>query len=302
MFFNNVKSLFYKLPTEFSYSYLKSVPEFMYERILKQLFLNNCGYKLNLVNPKTFNEKIQYLKLYDKNPLKTILSDKIKVREYIKDIISEKHIKKLYGVYSSFDEIAIDILPDSFYLKTNHGCKMQKFIDSKESFLLNKDELKEQFSKWLNINYAFISGFELQYKDIQPKIFAEEVITHPECMLPIDVEIYCFNGVPKLTAVRKIIKDKVSGISLYSTEEGLLPYSINNNLYNNIPVVSLPKYYENMLEIAKKLSKDFIFVRIDFLHTGRNFYFGEMTFSPFSGFCQMSDKELDRKMSKWLVI
>lgn len=179
---------------------------------------------------------------------------------------------------------------------------MQKLINSKESFLSQKEELKELFSKWLNINYAFVSGFELQYKDIEPKIFAEEVVIHPECLMPIDVEIYCFNGVPKLTAVRKIIQDKNSGVSLYSTEEGLLPYSINSNLYNTIPVISLPKYYENMLEAAKKLSKGFKFVRIDFLHTGNNYYFAEMTFTPFSGFCQMSNKKLDERLSKWLVL
>lgn len=298
-----LRSLFYQVPENVTYGFAKTAPEWAYPKILSKIFKKNCGYSLNLLFPKTFNEKINFLKLYDRNPMKTLLTDKLEVLKFLENKISKKHIKEIYGIYNSFDEIDLDKLPESFYLKTNHGCKMQRFIESKKYFNDNRNELKEQFDKWLNTNFAYVSGFELQYKDIKPKIFAEEVIKHPNQMLPTDIEIFCFNGVPKLTLVRQIAEELSCGISLYSAEEGLLPYSFSDSSkFKTIKFVPLPRYYENMLEIAKKLSKGFNFVRIDFLYNLSNFYFAEMSFSPFSGFAPMPDKELDKMLTKWFKL
>ena len=189
---------------DLSYSSVKSAPKILYPLILKKLFKRNMGKDLNLFFPKTFNEKIQYLKLFDNTKIKTQLTDKLEALEFVDGIVDKKHIKKVYGVYDSLSEIDLSILPDSFYLKTNHGCKWQLKIDSKSYFLENFNEINKKVSSWLKINYAFANGLELQYKNIKPKIFTEEVISHPDYMFPMDVEIFCFDGIPRLTLVRAI--------------------------------------------------------------------------------------------------
>ena len=287
---------------DLSYSSVKSAPTFFYPFILMKLFRRNTGRDLNLLFPCSFGEKIQYLKLFDNKKIKTQLTDKIEVLNHIASVIEKKHIKKMFGIYNSISDIDLNTLPETFYLKTNHGCKWQLKIDSKDYFIQNYDEINRKFSSWLRINYAYANGLELQYKNIEPKIFVEEVVSHPDYMFPVDVEFFCFDGRPRITSIRAIKDEFYFGLTLYNENKEVLPYRFNSQTYEcKINPVPLPNFYDDMFEIAKKLSKGFKMVRIDFFYTGDNFYFAEMTFTPFSGYCS-PDIELEKMISNWFRV
>lgn len=288
---------------DLSYSSVKSAPRILYPLILKKLFKRNTGKDLNLFFPKTFNEKIQYLKLFDNKKIKTLLTDKIEAIKLIDGIVDKKHIKKIYGVYDNISQINLSELHESFYLKTNHGCKWQLKIDSKAYFLENFDEINKKVNAWLKINYAYANGLELQYENIKPKIFTEEVIAHPDYMFPIDVEIFCFDGIPRLALVRAIKEEFCYGINIYSVEDGLLPYLFNKpSEFRKIDVVPLPNFYDEMLEISKKITKGIKLARVDFFYTKDNFYFGEVTFTPYSGYSTMNDEHFEKLISQWFHV
>lgn len=138
-------------------------------------------------NPQTFNEKIQWLKLYDSTPEKTFLADKYQVRNYIRQTIGEKYLVPLLGVYSKFDDIDFENLPDKFVLKCNHGSGMNVIVADKSA--INKKNLKAKFDKWMRENFGFVKGLQLHYNYIPHKIIAEEYIS------PLtDYKFYCYNG------------------------------------------------------------------------------------------------------------
>lgn len=146
-------------------------------KILWKYFLRK-GRIINLKNPRLFTEKIQWLKIYDCTPIKTRLADKIAVREWVKGKIGEKYLKKVYGIYEKYEDINFSKLPKEYVIKTNHGCNMQLLVI--EGGKPDKSQ-KERFNNFLKINYAYKSGYEMQYKDIKPLIFTEEYIKnfHP---------------------------------------------------------------------------------------------------------------------------
>ena len=297
-------SIFKKFPKNIDYLFLKSLPVIFYPKALRLLYDKNKGKKLCLFFPQTFNDYINHLKLFDSVPLslKTQLTDKIEVRKYVENIIGDKYFKKIYAVYNSFDEINIEDIPIPFFLKTNHGCKWQVLIENREYFQNNYLSLKKNFNSWLRINYAYANGLELQYRDIKPKIFAEEYLQHDSSnfMLPADVEFFCFGGEPRVISVREIYKDEKHISTLFDSDGNVLPYSFNipssMRLKRN---AELPKYYDEMYDLAKKLSSGFNLVRVDFLHTGSHFYFNELTFTPFSGYADMPDPDFDKYLSKY---
>ena len=156
------------------YDYYRSLDPSQYEEELKDWYKRRTKKELDLENPKTFNEKIQWLKLYDSTPIKTKLADKYLVREWVKEKIGEEYLVPLLGVWDKFDDIDFDKLPDKFVLKCNHGCGWNLIVTDKSK--IDKVEAKKKFDKWMNTNFAFCNGLELHYKNIQPKIIAEEYL------------------------------------------------------------------------------------------------------------------------------
>ena len=169
-----------------------------FPKILKQWYKKRTGKNLNLENPKTFNEKIQWLKLYDNSPLKTKLADKYLVREWIEEQIGSEYLIPLLGVWNNFDEIDFDKLPEKFVLKANHGSHWNIIVKDKSK--LDKSKAKKKFDKWMARDYAFKAGLELQYRGIKPKIIAEKFIEDTNGELN-DYKIMCFNGEPKFVWV-----------------------------------------------------------------------------------------------------
>ena len=158
---------------------------------LKAEFRRHVGYSLNLNNPSTFNEKLQWLKLnwHDKNA--TICADKYEVRGFIKEKGLSHILNDLYGVYDNVDDIQIDELPEQFVMKVTHGCGQNLICTDKSK--LNWEEEKKNFKKWMNISHYYKS-LEWVYKDIKPRIIVEKLINTSDGKPPKDYKVFCFNG------------------------------------------------------------------------------------------------------------
>ncbi len=265
-------------PIKRDYNYWKSIPQSRYEEELTSWFFRNTGDTLNLSDPKTFNEKIQWLKLYDSTPIKTRLADKYLVREWVKETVGEKYLVNLLGVWDSFDEIDFEQLPNQFVLKANHASGWNIIVHDKST--LNISEAKGKFDSWMSKNYAYNNGLELHYANIPHKIIAEEYIADLDGDI-FDYRFFCFNGKPTYLWV-----DIGSGTTnhkrnIYDLNWNLQNYKVN---YPNIqPEPTKPENLDKMVALAEKLCAPFAFVRVDFYNINGKIYFGEMTFTPQGG-------------------
>lgn len=275
-------------------------------KILWKYFLRK-GRIINLRNPKLFTEKIQWLKIYDCTEIKTHLADKVLVREWVKEKIGEKYLKKVYGIYEKYEDIDFTKLPKEYVIKTNHGCNMQLLVI--EGGKPDKSQ-KERFNNFLKINYAYKSGYEMQYKNIKPLIFTEEYIKnfHPLCQNSSDFSdyrpelfeylIFCFNGEPKLILFASGKRTGKICCTMFDTQWNNLHFNYGGYLHE--APVPMPKNFDKLLEIACILSKDFKFVRVDLHNVNGKIYFGEMTFTPASGYMKFKPLKYDRILGDML--
>lgn len=271
------------------YSYYMKLPLEKYEEELKNWYGRATGRKLDLNNPQTFNEKIQWLKLYDSTPLKTKLADKYLVREWIKEKIGEEYLIPLLGVWDKFDDIDFDKLPKQFVLKTNHGSGWNIIVKDKDN--LDKEDAKKKFDLWLKLNYAFISGFEMQYLNIPPKIIAEQYIADLDGDI-YDYRFFCFAGKATYIWVDIGSGTQQHKRNIYNIDWELQNYHVNYpSLKENL---DKPKTFDEMLTCAEKFAKEFTFIRIDFYSVNEKVYFGEMTFTPQSGTGKWESEEQNK--------
>jgi hypothetical protein len=277
------------------YYYNKLIPASQYGNELKFWYLNKTGKMLNLENPQNYSEKIQWMKLYDCTSLKTKLADKYLVRDWAKEKIGGQYLVPLVGVWDHFDEIDFDSLPQQFVLKANHGCGWNMIVEDKDSF--NKAAAKNKFEWWLHHNFAFDHGFEMQYKDIPPKIIAEQYIGDGGDLF--DYKIACFNGEAKYIWVDSE-RFTAHKRDVFDIEWNLQPFTIQYPNSPNIP--ARPKKLEEMIELATKLSQGFIHVRVDLYEVGGKVYFGEMTFTSGSGSEKFNPEEYDYIWGKMIDI
>jgi hypothetical protein len=236
-------------------------------------------------------------KLYDSTPIKTKLTDKYLVRDWVKERIGEKYLIPLIGVWDKFDDIDFDRLPDKFVLKFNHGCGWNIIVKDKSTF--DKDAAKRKFGRWLNTNFAFINGLELQYKDITPKIIAEEFIEN-EGMDLYDYKIWCFNGKPKFVM---FLAERQIGLKMafYDLNWNILPFTYSYPQYEKL--VPKPDNLDEMLDVAKILCKDFVHVRVDCYRLDDcSLKFGEMTFTTASGACNWNPPEYDLVLGQMITL
>ena len=244
---------------------------------MKDWYYERTGEVLNLENPKTFNEKIQWLKLYDSTPIKTRLADKYLVREWVKEKIGEEYLIPLLGVWDKAEDINFDKLPKQFVLKCNHGSGYNIIVKDKSKINVNK--IRKQLNEWLNEDFAFKYGFELHYSYIPRKIIAEKYLETYDNNLQ-DYKFLCFDQIVKYVWVDK---DRYSNHkrNIYDVYYNFQDKQINT-YYKHFSQHVKPVNYDKMLEFAKELSKGFSFARVDFYeHEGR-LYFGEITFTSLS--------------------
>lgn len=269
----------------FNYEFVMSLPEKDYAKYLSISYFTKTDKKLNLKNPRTIDEKIQWLKLYDNNPVKTKLTDKVLVRDWIQEKIGKEYLKNILWTGTNFDDIPLDELPNSFVIKTNHGCKWHFIIKNKQEFIENTrlfDIVKTATSNWMHQSFFGWSDFETQYKDIKPQILIEELYRETDDSTPTEFEIWCFNGQPKIFQEIKPQDNNTRKVSTYDEF-----FDCINLAFHKGSIIENHKYSEHLLKavaLSKILSKDFTLVRIDWMLFKDKLYFEEMTFTPFSGF------------------
>ena len=286
------------LRMEFKYDMRRyALPE-QRPQMLKDWYMERMGgRRLDLEDPKTFSEKLQWIKLYDLDDLKSRLSDKYAVREWIKETIGEQYLIPLLAVYDSPEQIDYDSLPDKFVIKCNHGCEMNIIVDDKNK--LDRNAVARQLLIWLNTTYG-VFGFELQYARIKPKIIIEKKMENEGLADLIDYKIYCFNGHARYIHINT---DRGTQNKIVFFDTNWVKQSFR---YNYPPVdreIEKPDNLDEMIATAERLAKDFKFVRVDLYRMNDGtIYFGEMTFTPMSGFYNWNEPDTDRKLGELLQL
>lgn len=254
------------------------------ERYIKRQFKKNIGYEIDFTKePKTFNEKIQFRKLYDNNPLYSICSDKYRVREYVKERIGEEYLIPLLLVTDKLTEEQWDKLPNQFVAKANHNSGPVQIVKDKSK--ANKKKIIKELNNQLKLDYGVLS-LEKYYSDIPRKIIVEEFL---EDNIK-DYKFFCFNGEVKLMFVAsdRQIETKFDFYDMDFKKLNIKQHYPNSNVIEKKPIL-----FEKMKEISKILSKDFSHVRIDLYEVSGKIYFGEMTFCHFCGLEVFEPSEWD---------
>lgn len=251
----------------------------------------------NLKDPKTYNEKLQWLKLYDRKPIYTTMADKYEAKKYVSNIIGEQYIVKTLGVWNKFEEIDFNTLPNQFVLKCTHDSGGLVICKDKTNFDINK--AKQIINNSLNTNYFYHSR-EWPYKDIKPRIIAEEYIENEEGQLP-DYKFFSFDGVTKaLYVATDRQSNEETKFDFY--DEHFNHLDLVNSHPNSTKPNKKPKHFEEMIELANKLSKGYPHIRVDFYEVKDKVCFGELTFYHMSGFQPFKPEKWDYIFGEWLKL
>ncbi|MFA2832067.1 ATP-grasp fold amidoligase family protein [Bacillus paranthracis] len=270
---------------------LNWVPDKTY---LELLFHARMGKKLNIDNPKTFSEKLQWLKLYDRNPMYEKLVDKYEVREYISKKIGEKYLIPLLGKYDNFEEINFDKLPSQFVMKCTHDSG--GLVICKDKSQLDIEAARKKINKSLKRNYYY-HGREWPYKNIKPKIIIEKYMVDESGFELKDYKFFCFNGEPKslFIATDRGIDTR---FDFFDMKFNHLPFW--QHYRNSNKKINKPTGFKEMIELSKILSEGIPHVRVDFYDINGQIYFGELTFYHFSGMERFYPNKYDEIFGDWL--
>lgn len=263
---------------------------------LEILFRIKCGYKLNLKNPKTYNEKIQWIKLYDHNPLMPKCCDKYTVRQYVKEKSCGEILNTLLWEGENPEEIPFDSLPEKFVIKVTHGSTFNIICTDKNQ--LDRNDAIKKCKKWLKAKFLEAYG-EWFYGIEKPRIIVEKYLDDGTGRLR-DYKVYCFNGVPRFIGVDSGNSSRGTHYKdIYDTRWNLLQgYEM---AYPNSGIaIEKPKELDSLLRYASILSEDFLHARTDFYIVGGQVIFGEITFSNSAGFGRVEPEEFALKMGNYL--
>lgn len=268
------------------------------ETYLKLTHRIRFGENLHLDNPTTFNEKLQWLKLYDHNPDYVKMVDKVLVKEYVASIIGEDYIIPTLGVYDSFDEIDFDNLPNQFVLKCNHDSG--SIIICRDKSKLDIDKARKKLTKSLKTD-AFYWGREWPYKMVNRKILAEAYMEDDDAEELKDYKLMTFNGKVKCSFVgsERFSEDGLK-ITFFDTDWKVMPFE--RHYPKSKLDIKKPLNYDQMVVMAEKLSTNIPFARIDFYEVGGKAYFGEITLFPGSGWEEFTPSEWDKTLGSWLKL
>ena len=258
----------------------------------------NNGKKLDLENPVTFNEKLQWLKLYNRNPMYTTMVDKYEAKKYVANIISDEHIIPTLGIYDSVEDIDFDSLPNQFVLKCTHDSG--GIVICQDKTQLNRKEAIKKLRKGLKSNFYWTNR-EWPYKNVTPRIIAEKYMTNGDGELR-DYKFFCFDGVPRVMFIAsdRFNKEEETKFDFFDMEFNHLPF--RNGLPNATKPIERPAEFDEMRMLASKLSKGIPQVRVDFYDVNGQIYFGEMTFFHWSGFVKFDPEEWDYKIGEMIEL
>lgn len=252
--------------------------------------------KLDLKSPKRFNDKLQWMKANDHNPLYTKLVDKYEVKEYVEKKIGAEYVIPLLGIYDSEKEINFDALPSQFVLKCTHGSKCNVICKNKENLDINKT--KRDLKKWLRMNW-YDFGREWPYKNVKPRVLAEEYVEDESGELR-DYKVMCFEGKPYLIQIHMGRFGNLHTQDYYDTDWNKLDI-IQGSVMSNI-TLPRPAFLEEMIALSSKLAEGLHEVRVDWYHANGKLIFGEMTFFDASGYDDFEPDEWNEKLGSMINI
>ena len=270
--------------------WLNWVPDSLYLKVLYRVIM---GRKLNLKNPKEYNEKLQWLKLNDRKPEYSTMVDKYEVRGYIEDLLGDKYLIPCLGIYDSVDDIDIDALPDRFVLKCTHDSGSVEICKDKSSFDI--EGARHRLSQAMKRNY-YATYREWPYKYVKPRIIAEGYLEGDGGDLK-DYKVMCFNGEAKIIEVHenRFVEGKVHTQTFYDREWNIVPLTQVETVTVDRPG-ERPRQLDEILRLSELIAKDMYHARIDWYIERDKIYFGEITFFDGSGFESFSTPEMERML------
>lgn len=274
-----------------------------YPAKLAEMYREKLGYPLDLDNPKAYTEKLQWLKLFDSTQEKADWTDKVLAKEKAAECIGEEHIIPLFGKWKSFDEIDFSSLPERFVLKANHGSGCNCIVTDKKKFLHSGEYhiARARFNAWLRMDYGYDDAFELHYSLIKDRCILAEKYIDPKEEPMLEYRFYCFDGEPEYIATKKYDDEGHPCEDLYDTQWNKINAILGHGNPHNTREEK-PDELGEMLDMSRKLSKGFKFVRVDMNLTPEHIYFGENTFTDGSGLYEIIPKEFDYEMGKKLIL
>ncbi|MBR0465882.1 MAG: glycosyl transferase [Clostridia bacterium] len=265
---------------------------------LKIVYKIKTGKKLDLKNPKTFTEKINWLKINDVHPEYSKYVDKYYMKKFIAEKYGEDKVFKLLGAWDNFDDIDFDTLPDKFVLKCSHDSASVHIIEDKSK--INKQELRKFYNGRLKIN-AYNMGREYPYKTVKPRIIAEELHETDDGNVISDYRIFCFNGKVKFFYVFSGRNKDERETWFYADKTPMEGIIDPTGMVQHDNLV-LPPCLDDMFKMAEELAKGIKLVRVDLYEDKGKFYFGEMTFFPYGGYTVLQPEGWDRKIGDMLEL
>lgn len=270
------------------------------ELYLKMLYRLNMGQKLNLKEPRTFNEKLQWLKLYNRRSEYTTMVDKYAVKEYVASKIGAEFIIPTLGVWNTPEEIDWDMLPNQFVLKTTHGGGGGGIVICNDKSILNIENTKKKLKKSLK-NDIYLNFREWPYKGVRPRIIAEKFMTDESGTELKDYKFFCFNGKVRCFKI-DFDRFNIHKANYYDRNAKLLPFGEACLKTDPNKLFETPINFEKMIELSETLSRDIPFVRVDLYNVKGRIYFGELTFFPAAGMGKFAPEEWDEKLGQFLVL
>ncbi|MCO5724023.1 ATP-grasp fold amidoligase family protein [Robiginitalea marina] len=274
---------------------LKFLPPPFYVKVYYEYY---TGKKLDLDAPREFNEKIQWLKVYYRNPILTQLVDKYAVRDYVKEKVGDKYLNELLGVYNRAKDVDFDALPDRFVIKGVHGYHFNLIVPDKSA--LNPWKARWLMRKWMSKNQYYRGGLEWAYKNVPPRLVAEAFLEEPGQESINDYKFFCFGGIPNFV---QIDHDRTATHSrcFYDMDWNRMPFlTKGHRLYEK--ELKKPRNFDEMIGVVTKLAEGFPFVRVDLYNIDGRILFGEMTFYPADGRREFVPEEYNTIIGDYLKL
>lgn len=277
-------------------SFLSFIPDEPYLKIMYRL---RMGKKLNLNDPQTFNEKLQWLKLHDRNPLYTTMVDKYEAKKYVASIIGDDYIIPTIGVWDKFDDIDFNTLPNQFVLKCTHDSGGLVICQNKNIFDI--DSAKKKINTSLKTNFYWVAR-EWPYKNVKPRIIAEKYMEDSEDNELRDYKFFAFDGVAKALFIATDRKKKDEETKFDFFDINFKHLDLTNGHPNADEIPHKPKCFDKMIELTQMISKKIPQVRVDFYEVNGKTFFGEITLSHWSGMKPFVPEEWDKIFGSWIKL
>ena len=265
---------------------------------IKKIYKERMGKEINLSNPKTFCEKQNWLKLYDRKPIYTIMVDKYLARKFVSERIGEEYLVPLLGVWDNADDIDFSSLPDKFVLKCNHNSDVTICTDKST---LNEEETKKKLNEQLKVDY-YTHKREWPYKNVPRKIICEKFMENTKDVDLVDYKLFCFDGIPKFIMVNSNrFGEGGVKVDMYDAQWSYM--DMQDGHYPNAgDIFDKPICFNEMCSLAKTLSKDTTLLRVDFNYWNNKLYFGELTFFHSAGLESFMPEKWDEILGSWVTL